>query len=55
MNLVREFQWPGVSQTGKINECLLLNFFNAIKNRVGTFKPKWFMSNLAEQSIQHGH
>ena len=28
---------------------LLINFFNAIKHRVGEISPAWFMSDLAEQ------
>ena len=27
---------------------LLLQFYGAIKNRVGPLSPKWFMSDLAE-------
>ena len=33
--------WPGAFQTVK--------FFNALKKRVGTLYPKWFMTDLAEQ------
>ena len=31
------------------DQFLLINFFNALKKRVGTLYPKWFMTDLAEQ------
>ena len=31
------------------DQLLLINFFNALKLRVGDISPAWFMSDLAEQ------
>ena len=31
------------------DQLLLVNFFNALKDRVGNMNPKWFMTDDAEQ------
>ena len=31
------------------DQLLLINFFNALRTRVGLIEPAWFMSDLSEQ------